>query len=320
METASDTSLERRARKVSVVIPVYNSAASIRVLVDRLVEVMQRIHRPFEIVLVDDCSQDEVWSVLKKAKADHGDAVRIARLLTNSGQHNAILCGFSLVTGDVVVTMDDDLQNPPEEVPKLIEAIDQGYDLVIGAYDSKKHNRWRNLGGRFVDFLQRRIFRLPRDFQLTSFRAMRRAVANRVGEMGGVFPYITSMAFSHASKYTNVAVRHEPRPFGKSNYGVKRSISLSANLIFHYSSYPLYFVGGLCFAALLFSMFFGGLVLIQALVFGSAVPGWASTIVIVSFFNTLVLACLLVFGFYLSRFNHQLTRSRVNYTIEELHE
>lgn len=315
--------VERRrsdARKISVVVPVYNSAASVRLLIDGLVQVFEPTGRPYEIILVDDCSPDDAWTVLQRAKEDHGAVVKIARLLKNSGQHNAILCGFSLVSGDIVVTMDDDLQNPPEEALKLIESIDQGYDLAIGSYGVKQHGRLRNAGGGFIDSLQRRIFGLPRDFQLTSFRAARRVVVDHAAQMGGVFPYVTSMLFAHASKYTNVPVRHEPRRFGRSNYNFKRSLSLSANLILSYSSYPLYFVGGLCFLAFLFSILFGSTVLFRALVAGTSVPGWASTIVIVSFFNALVLACLLIFGIYLSRFNQQLTRRRVNYTIEELHD
>lgn len=318
---SADTAKRRAGQgRISVVIPVYNSSASVRLVIDGLVEILTPTGRPFEIILVDDCSPDDVWTVLRHAKEEHGSVVKIARLLKNGGQHNAILCGFSLVTGDVVVTMDDDLQNPPEEVLSLIASIDQGYDLAIGSYESKQHSRLRNAGGSFIDSLQRRIFGLPSDFQLTSFRAIRRIVVDHAVEMGGVFPYITCMVFSHASKYTNVPVRHEPRKFGQSNYNLKRSLRLSANLILSYSSYPLYFVAGLCFLAFLFSIVFGSSVLFQAIVQGISVPGWASTIVIVSFFNALILACLLIFGIYLSRFNQQLTRRRVNYTIEELHE
>lgn len=306
--------------KISVVIPVYNSSASVGILISRLVDNLTAANRPFEIVLVDDCSRDDVWSVLKAAKERYGPSVKIARLLTNSGQHNAILCGFSLITGDVIVTMDDDLQNPPEEVLKLVEAIDRGFDLAIGAYDSKKHGGLKNASGGFINFLLRKLFGLPADFQLTSFRAMRRVVAQNVAQMSGVFPYVTCMVLSHSSKYTNVPVRHEPRVFGKSNYTLKRSVSLAANLLLNYSSYPIYFIGGLCFLAIWLSVGFGAFILLRSLVVGTSVPGWASTIVIVSFFNALVLLCLLIFGVYLSRLNQQLTRRRVNYTIEELDE
>lgn len=306
--------------KVSIVIPVYKAEKSIELLVKGIVAEMQRLDRDFEIILVDDCSPDGSWEILKKLKSEYEKKVKITRLAVNSGQHNALLCGFSLVTGEVVVTMDDDLQNPPSEIEKLISAIDRGYDLAIGAYESKQHSRLRNRSGQFIDQIIRHIFHLPRHFQLTSFRAIKRVVVNNVLQMGGVFPYITCMLFVHTHKYINIPVRHDPRPFGQSNYTMKKSLKLAANLIFSYSSYPLYFVAGLCSAAFVFAISFGTVVIFRALIHGISVPGWASTVIIVSFFNALILLCLLIFGIYIARMNQQVTHSRVKYTISELYE
>jgi glycosyltransferase involved in cell wall biosynthesis len=312
--------MPNKGSKVSVVIPVYKSEQSLGILVPRLIAVFQNMGREPEIVLVDDASPDNSWTVLKQLKNQHGKTLKIARLLTNRGQHNAILCGLSLSTADQVVTMDDDLQNPPEEIPKLIEALERGYDLVIGAYASKKHGSLRNLGGRLIDATIRRIFGLPRGFQLTSFRAAKRVVIASVLQMSAVFPYITCMLLSNSSNYANVAVRHEPRQFGRSNYRLKQSLYLAANLVFSYSSYPLYFVGLLCLVAFLFSTLIGFRTIYRTLAYGVAVPGWASTIVIVSFFNGLILLCLSIFGLYLLRLHQQITRTRVSYTISELYE
>jgi polyisoprenyl-phosphate glycosyltransferase len=305
---------------VSIVIPVYRSAESIALLVQQLHQVMTDMQRGYEIVLVDDASPDESWSVLKQLKSDYPDTVKIARLLVNSGQHNALLCGLQLSDGDIVVTMDDDLQNPPEEVPKLLQAIDHGYDLVIAAYDSKKHSAIRRTSGQGIDIVLRQIFGLPADFQLTSFRATTRPVVDNVCHMGGVFPYITAMLLANASRYTNVLVRHEPRLFGRSNYTLKRSLILATNLIFSYSPYPLYIVAGLCFLAFLCSMLFGLAITYRALTSTIPYPGWASTVVIVSFFNGFTLLCLVIFGVYLSRISQQVTKSRVPYTIRELYD
>jgi polyisoprenyl-phosphate glycosyltransferase len=139
-------------------------------------------------------------------------------------------------------------------------------------------------------------------------------------QMGGVFPYVTSMLLSHTSKYVNVPIRHDPRPVGKSNYNLKRSLLLATNLIFSYSSLPVTAVGWLCAVAFMFSVWFGTYVIANVLINGSAVPGWASTIVIVSFFNALILLCLFIFGLYISRLNQQVTRSRVSFTISEMHD
>ena len=314
-----DTHAVRQAGKISVVVPVYRSSQSLPLLVDGVSRELSALGRQYEIILVDDCSPDDTWQVLCDLKSQH-PALKIVRLMRNSGQHNALLCGFSIATGDIVVTMDDDLQNPPSELPKLIGAIEQGFDLAIGAYDSKKHTPFRNLGGRLVDAVQRGVFGLPADFQLTSFRAVRRQVVDNVIQMGGVFPYVTSMLLSHTSKYVNVPLRHDARRFGSSNYSMKRSVLLALNLLLTYSSYPLYFVVTLCMLAFACSAGFGIWTLWRALSQGSSVPGWASTIVIISLFNGLILLALVIHGLYLSRLNRQLSRSQVSFTIGELHE
>jgi glycosyltransferase involved in cell wall biosynthesis len=311
-------SRETASKKVSVVIPVFRSEESLEPLVARLLVTLTGLGQDYEIILVDDASPDNSWSVLKDIKDRNPEGVKIVRLMSNSGQHNAILCGFSLVTGDVVVTMDDDLQNPPEEVPKLLEAIDSGFDLAIGAYEREKQGGFRGWGGRMVDWVQRRIFGLPPRFQLTSFRALRRSLVDSVRDMGGAYPYVTSMLLSNTSRCTNVAVDHLPREFGTSNYSLKKSFRLTLNLIFSFSSYPIYFIAGLCAFAVLFSLGYGSFVVYNTLVHGTAVPGWASTIIFVSLFNGLILSGLFVFGFYLSRMYQQITRSRTRYHIGEI--
>jgi len=304
---------------ISVVIPAYQSQDSLPILISRLNAVLSSAGRSYEIIIIDDCSTDNTWEVLKAQKMLYAQ-LKIARLLRNSGQHNALLCGFGMAKGEIVVTMDDDLQNLPEDVPKLLEGINEGYDLVIGSYDVKKHNAIRNFGGQLIDNVQRHIFDLPHNFQLTSFRAIRKAVVDNVVNMGGVYPYITSMLLSHSSKYKNVQVSHQPRQFGTSNYNVKRSFVLIFNLLLNYSSYPLYFVMFLCLGALGFSVFLGAYVFWSVMVDGGGVQGWASTMVAISFFNALTLVALAIQGLYLSRMTQQISRSKVGFSIGEVHE
>jgi glycosyltransferase involved in cell wall biosynthesis len=320
--SADDETQGPRARhgKISIVVPVYRSEQSLEMLVTRTVDVLTALGRPFELVLVDDCSPDHSWRELQRLKQRFGGVLRLARLLTNSGQHNAILCGFSLVTGDVIVTMDDDLQNPPEEVPRLVAAIDRGYDLAIGAYERKMHDAVSNTKGQLIDWLQRRMFSLPGDFQLTSFRAIRRTVVDSVIQMGGAFPYITSMLLANASNYVNVPVRHEARRFGRSNYNLRRGLSLASNLIVSYSAYPVLLVAILCAVTLVVSLVYGGWVLFSYFRYGATVQGWASTIATITFFNSMILLCLFTQSVYLSRVNAQLSRTRHGYRIGELSE
>jgi polyisoprenyl-phosphate glycosyltransferase len=311
-ETGSGTQM------ISIVIPAYRSRESLPFLVDGIETVLTAAISDFEIIVVDDCSPDDTWAVLSALKEAGHPRLRIVRLLKNSGQHNALLCGFSLARGDVVITMDDDLQNPPEEIPKLLTAINAGYDLVIGSYDGKKHTPVRNFGGSLIDNVQRRIFKLPEDFQLTSFRAVRRVVIDNVVAMGGAFPYVTSMLLSHAARAVNVPVRHDPRRYGVSNYNLRRSALLACNLLLSYSAYPLYLVMALCIAALGCAGALSLFVLWKAFIDSGTIPGWASTILALSFFSGLILLVLVIHSLYLSRLSQQLTRSRVSFSIGEL--
>jgi glycosyltransferase involved in cell wall biosynthesis len=286
---------------------------------ERLYHVLSEQKRIFEVIFVDDCSPDNSWQTLQTIKVKYSNAqVKIVRLLKNSGQHNAILCGLTLAQGDIVVTMDDDLQNPPEEIPRLLAAVEAGFDLVIGAYKEKRDMKLRNIGGSCVDSLLRKIFKLPKEFQLTSFRAIRKTVVDHVVAMGAVFPYITAMLLSHSGNYTNVSVRHDPRRIGVSNYTLKRSFHLAFNLILNYSSYPLYLVFFLCFFAFGTAIGLGGFTLYKALFYDISVPGWASTMLVISFFNGLTLMALLILSFHISRIMQQLTRSKVSFIIGEI--
>jgi polyisoprenyl-phosphate glycosyltransferase len=305
---------------LSIVIPVHKSQNSLPELIERLSDTLGRDNRAAEVICVDDSSPDNSWAVLLDLKSRYPGLLRIARLSRNCGQHNAILCGLSLAEGEVIITMDDDLQNPPEEIPKMVAAIENGFDLAIGSYAAKQHAALRNASGGLVDNVIRSMFGLPKDFQLTSFRAARRHVVLNVREMGGVYPYVTTMLLSHASRYTNVNVRHDPRKHGVSNYNLGRSARLAANLFLSYSTFPVKMVGFACLGAFAFSLLFGTFVMLRALVEGTSVQGWASTVVILSFFNALILLCLFVFSIYLSRMNQQLTRSRTSFTVAELHD
>jgi glycosyltransferase involved in cell wall biosynthesis len=304
---------------VSVVIPVFNAEKSLEELTQRLLSVLSREFSSFELIFVDDCSEDGSWKVLLNLREKLGSQIRIVRLAVNSGQHSALLCGLEFSRGAVVVTMDDDLQHAPEDIPALVAAVKRGYDVAIAAYDEKRHTACRNLGGAIIDGLQRAIFGLPRGFQLTSFRAIRRAVVQEITKMEVSFPYLTSMILANASKCTNVPVKHYPRIYGSSNYTLGRSISLALNLIFHYSHYPAYTVGLLCVVALLASAALGLGVVIRTVVFGPSVPGWASTIVAVAFSSTCTQFGLLIVVIYLARILRQLTRARVGFKIAELH-
>jgi polyisoprenyl-phosphate glycosyltransferase len=306
--------------KVSVAIPVYKSTKTLQPLVSRLITAIEGMGHSAEIVCVDDHSPDDSWRTLTELKAVHPQ-LKIARLAKNSGQHNAVLCAFTLVTGDVVVTMDDDLQHPPEEVPKLVRAVENGPELVIGAYEgTKKHSKVRNAGGGVVDSTLRRIFHLDRSVELTSFRAMSRSLVDRVKNTYTAYPYITAMLLSHSGSFVNVTVRHEPRQEGRSGYTMSKSLKLALNLILTYSSYPAILISSLCASVFVALVGYSSYTLYVALVAGRSVPGWTSTILAVTFLNGLVLLGLALLSFYISRMYLQITGLRSAFSIEWIHE
>lgn len=318
-ELAEDRAPKAAKTAISVVIPVYRSAKGLPELVARLEKALDAMGRPYEVVFVDDRSPDDSWRVLKELKRDHA-WMKLVRLLKNSGQHNAIICGLTRAKGDVVVTMDDDLQHPPEDLHKLIAPIDEGYDLVVGRFEPENRKGFSVLGGRFVDATLRRIFDLPSDFTLTSLRAMRGAVAAQAAQMSGAYPYVTAMVLSHATSCMNVDVAYAPRLHGVSNYNLKKSLRLTFNLVLNYSSYPLYLMGVLCIVSM---VAFGAIsvwVLYTALRKEGSVSGWASTLLTLTFSNAIITMSLLILFMYVARMSHQIARSRVSHAVGEVDE
>lgn len=307
--------------KVSVVIPVYNAAQSLEELVNRLTNVFEKKDNTLEVIFVDDCSPDNSWLILNKLKKKYPSILRIVRLSVNSGQHNATLCGMSFAQGDIIVTMDDDLQHHPEDIPHLLKPIlEDHYELVIGSFQSKQHHVLRNTAGKLIDYLQRRIFSLPKGFQLTSFRAIKKSLAQNAQQTDGIYPYLTAILLSLTTRYANVPVRHDERHFEKTNYNFANSLSLAANLILTYSSYPLYFVAALSFLAFSAAGIFGVYIIYKVFIGGVSVPGWSSIIVLISTYNALIFLVLFIVSLYLARMNRQISKSKQLVNIAEFYE
>lgn len=303
---------------VSVVIPTYRAAATLPPLVARLEGAAKASRRCWEIIIVDDGSPDETWQVLKKLKAASSMRVRLVRLMTNAGQHNALIAGIQVSKGRYVVTMDDDLQHAPESVETLIEGLDSGRDLVIAAFPEKHHILSRNLGGRVVDRIIRNLFDLPRSFQLTSFRAVRGKIARSAAETHEAYPYLTALLLANARAISNVEIEHQPNTARPSHYSLFKSVRLAANLVFGYSSIPVMLIllfGGVAVLTALIAFLWAA---ISTLAGSSTVPGWASTIAMIAVFNGLNLAALAALAVYIGRMHRQLTGRQRIFTIDEI--
>ena len=311
----------RKKIKISIVIPVYDAADSLAELQANIADCAQNNDYHIETIYVDDCSHDNSWEVLSELKKKYPDTIKIVRLAMNSGQHNAILCGFGRVSKDIdfVLTMDDDLQHPPSEIPKLISKLEEGFDYVVAEYDSKKHKASRNFCSRMVNWLIRKNYNLPKDFHFTSFQGVRRDVLPGVISMTGTFPYITCMLLSNSGSYAKLQVHHEARKHGESNYNFSRSIKLFLNLFFNYTSYPLWLVGLVCLFTLVLT--FGLMTYVFCLwAFRGTAPGWASTMLLTSFLHSMGLGCIFIFAIFLSRINSQISNSKIKYRVAEFHE
>lgn len=237
--------------------------------------------------------------------------------MRNYGQHTAVLCGLQQSRGAWVITMDDDLQNPPEEIRHLIAtAAAGGHDLVMGSYRQKRHPFHRRLGSRLINWMNEGIFGKPKDLAVTNFRLIRRDVVDRVCAHRTIFPYINGLVLLYSVRRANVQVEHHPRAEGGSSYNLVRILRLVFVILFSYSGFPLQLVAasGLVLAAA--SFLIGAGFLIRGLIVTSAVPGWTSLVTLMAFFNSFVFLMLSMLGEYVVRLQQQIS-APANYTVVE---
>jgi glycosyltransferase involved in cell wall biosynthesis len=305
----SQSSDQTTTPTLAIVIPCYGSGPLLSELAQRLTRALGSDAARTELIMIDDASPSvRTWESLCALQSAFPQLVRCYRLARNVGQHHAIQCGFAQVSPsvEVIVTMDDDLQHRPEDVPALVNAVRDGADLAVGAYANKQHASWRNAGGRLVDGCMRRIFNLPRDFQLTSFRAMRRFAADEVVQNHSRYSYLSAALLGVTRFRVNVPVTHHARREGRSGYSLGTSIELSANLFLSYSRWPLYFVMGLFTLSLLATGVITLWVFLRWLVSNHIPAGWTSVMLMLGLGNTFNLAALAVIALLSTRSHRQL--------------
>jgi len=230
--------------------------------------------------------------------------------MKNFGQHNAISCGFHYVSGKFVITMDDDLQNPPEEIPKLIDKINKGHDVVFGALHSKQDTMVKKTGSYFIRFLNTVIFKKPKNLKLSSFRILTREVVDEIKKIKSHAPYLNGMIFSITNNVENVTVRHEKKKYGGSTYSLSKLVKLTFNLIFNYSNLPLQFLSVTGAVVSLFSFSIGVFFVLKKFLVGVSVPGWTSVICLLSFFNGLLMIIMSIIGEYLARIINEISNNQ----------
>ncbi len=300
--------------KVSVVVPVYNEEANLEEFLRRVLAVMDAAGRPYEIILVDDGSRDRSLSILKAQAAARGDVVRVLELSRNFGQHQAILAGFRDVAGDVVITLDADLQNPPEEIPKLLSKYEEGYDVVGGVRRNRQDSSVRKLASAIVNRVTASMTRM----KLTDFGCMLRAysrdVVEEINHCDEASTFLPALGQSFARRPTEVEVAHAPRTGGESSYSLYRLVRLNFDLMTGFSSVPIQVFGILGTLVAAGGIAFGLFLFVRRLVVGAEVEGVFTLFAILFTLLGIAMAGLGIVGEYVGRIYEQV-RGRPRFSV-----
>jgi undecaprenyl-phosphate 4-deoxy-4-formamido-L-arabinose transferase len=285
--------------KLSVCIPVYNGAKTIGSLVAKAREELKEY--TLEFVLVNDGSRDnsdEVCTEIARSAAD----VKYICLRRNFGEHNAVMCALNYCTGDYAAIIDDDFQNPPSEIKKLIAEADKGFDLVYAKYRKKRHNIFRNLGSKFNDRMATWLLNKPKNLYLCSFKLIRKEIVKEIIKYKGPFPYIDGLVLRVTNHISFVFVEHLSRKEGKSNYTLTKLISLWLNMFINFSIKPLRIV---TFTGIITAVACAGMgiwFLAEKIFFPEIGPdGWTSLVVIMLFIGSIQMICMGIAGEYIGK-------------------
>lgn len=219
--------------RFSVVIPVYNSHHSIEEVVLRIIKTLESLDQTFEIILVDDLSKDNSLEKLKELN-ERDSRVHVIALQENHGQQGAIKIGMGASKGSFIITMDDDLEHQPEDLPLLISEINKGYDVVYGIPENKKYPFYRKLGSKLVDVFFTVGLNKPRNIKIGSYRMINRKTVDRILSDHTPFVYLTAITLKFTKNIGNVSVQHVERKYGKSNYNFVKLAKLFMKLFFYY--------------------------------------------------------------------------------------
>jgi len=304
---------------VSVVIPVYNEEANLPHLFERLRPAMDKTGKSYEVIFVDDGSRDNTLSILKSLLIN--PEVKVVELTRNYGQHAAIFSGFSVVRGDIVITLDADLQNPPEEIPNLIRVMEEGnYDVVGTIRRERKDSFLRRIPSRAINAITRKITKVNMSDWGCMLRAYRKSIVERMVNCHEHSTFIPALATYFAKKVTEIEVLHEARHGGESHYSLRKLINLQFDLVSSFSDFPLKFImyAGIGMAFLGISL---GVVLgIARVVYGAewAAEGVFTLFSILFAFVGFQFFALGVMGEYIGRIYREV-RKRPEYTIERIY-
>lgn len=298
---------------ISVVVPVYNSEQSLPALYERLVPIMASLSPAFEVILVDDGSADASWSVVQSLSARHAP-VRGMQMMRNYGQHNALLCGIRAASYSLIVTIDDDLQNPPEEIPRLVDKLNEGFDVVYGVPRKERQGLFRNFASRITKIVLQGAMGAETARNVSAFRAFRGELRRAFANYSGTYVSIDVLLTWGTRRFGSVRVRHDARAAGTSNYTIGKLIAHAMNMMTGYSTIPLqlasiggFVLTGFGIAVLLY-------VLIRYILTPDVAPGFPFLASMIAIFSGAQLFALGIIGEYLARV-HSRMMDRPSYTV-----
>jgi undecaprenyl-phosphate 4-deoxy-4-formamido-L-arabinose transferase len=300
--------------KISVIIPVYNEEESLPQLFERLFPVMENLSLPFELIFVNDGSKDNSLDILLDFHNEHPDNVKIIDFNGNFGQHSAIMAGFEFSTGDAVITIDADLQNPPEEIPRIVEQIGSGHD-VVGTVRTKRHDPvFRRFASKTINIVTNMITGLRINDYGCMLRGYRRDIVDIMRKMEETSTFIPALAQKFAASPVEIPVSHNERELGVSKYSLFRLIRLNFDLMTSFSLVPLQIVTMLGMLVSVISFLFGIYMLVRRILIGPEAEGVFMLLTLNFFLMGVVMSCVGIAGEYIGRI-YQEVRHRPRYIV-----
>lgn len=290
--------------KISVVVPVYKSTKSLGEIARQVRDFFSRNNFDYELIFVNDSPWYEATNETLKKLKETDEKIIIVKNRKNIGQQLSLLVGLYRSSGDYVITIDDDLQHPIEEFSKLInEIVESELDAIfaIPKYSEKKHSLSRNLGSLVINSIDILFLKKPKGLIKSSFRIIKRDIVDLMIKNYSATPAISSLIVELTHNIKNIEVNHNPRKYGKSNYSIFKLISLTFNNVLNYSSLPLQILGTIGGIIFIFSIVFILVILIRRLFFSITFPGWASVVILVTFFGGINMLAIGLIGEYLIR-------------------
>jgi undecaprenyl-phosphate 4-deoxy-4-formamido-L-arabinose transferase len=309
--------------EISIVIPIYNEESVLDELFRRLYPAMDALERPYEVIFVDDGSRDKSVAMLRQQYQSRPDATRVVLLRANVGQHSAIMAGFEHSRGEYIITLDADLQNPPEDIPVLLEKLDAGHDYVGSIRRKRNDEKWRHYASKAMNWLRERITRIHMTDQGCMFRGYHRDIIQAVLDSRESQTFIPALAYIYSGNPVEVVVNHEERAAGESKYSLFKLIHLNFDLMTSFSIVPLQAFSLIGMAVSLVSFLFVVYLVLRRLWIGPEVEGVFTLFAIVFFMIGILLFAVGMLGEYIGRiYIHVRQRPRflVNTVLEKVHD